>query len=486
MYINIRNIVIFILALSPLRGLTQDLANLKSATPVTFKGNINLSMNTYATTRETPQRDPFFWTLSGNPVVGLYGITLPFSFVISQKHRSFMQPFNRFGVSPYYKWLQLHLGYRSMNFSQYSLNGHSFSGVGAEAKPGNFRFGLMRGRLLKAIPYDSLSEFPMQPTYKRKGFSAKAGYGKESNYFDLILFKGWDDINSIERPLDSARVNPQDNVVLAVKSNQRIIQGLVLDVDFGWSGWTSNLFASGLPREDITMAGIVNKLLKVNYSTQVLKAGTAGLSYNFKTYNIALKYERVDPDYRTLGAYYFNTDLENITVSPGWSMLKNKMRVQTSLGVQKNNLFANKLAQTKRRINSIRASYSPVQKISLNASYTNFQTSQIRYDYIKRDLLDSMVLQQFAKNFSMGANYSFGDKVKRYSFSFNNSIQSFAQEGGYAYVGDHNSRSMGPSLSFTMNNREQKMGLNASVNYNDFRNATTNAVNWGVNTGANK
>ncbi|MDH5398505.1 MAG: hypothetical protein OEX02_10180 [Cyclobacteriaceae bacterium] len=483
---NIRYVIYFCLTLLSAGGLAQDLANIGKENPLNFSGNVGLSLNTYSTTREAPSRDPFFWTVSGSPTLTVYGITMPFNFVLSQKQQSFRQPFNRFGVSPHYKWLQLHLGYRSMNFSKYSLNGHSFSGVGAEAKPGNFRFGLMHGRLLKAIPYDSLADFPIQPTYKRKGFSAKAGYGTTSNYVDLVLFRGWDDQYSIERPLDSAMVNPQDNLVLAIKSKQRIFKRLSLDVDFGISGWTSNLYARGIPREDIPLPGLTNNLLKVNYSTQVLKAGMASLAYTFRVLSLTAKYERIDPDYKTMGAYYFNTDMENFTISPGWSMLKNKLRVNTSIGIQKNNLFEDKINQTKRRINSFRVNYAPMQKLNVSSSFTNYQTRQIRYDYLKRDVLDSMMLEQYARNFSVGVNYNFGDKVQRYTLSLNNAIQSFAQEGFYSFVGANDSRSISPSLSFRLNNREKKISVNTSINVNDFRNAMTNAFNWGINAGINK
>jgi len=52
-------------------------------------------------------RKPFTWMLTGSPTLSVYGITLPFSFTISEQQRNFRQPFNKFGVSPYYKWAKL-------------------------------------------------------------------------------------------------------------------------------------------------------------------------------------------------------------------------------------------------------------------------------------------------------------------------------------------------------------------------------------------
>ncbi|MEQ8338575.1 MAG: hypothetical protein RIA62_14560 [Cyclobacteriaceae bacterium] len=39
---------------------------------------------------------------------------------------SFQQPFNQYGMSPTYKNVTAHIGFRSMNFSRYSLAGHLF------------------------------------------------------------------------------------------------------------------------------------------------------------------------------------------------------------------------------------------------------------------------------------------------------------------------------------------------------------------------
>jgi len=81
------------------------------------------------------------WYLQGSPVITVYGIVLPFSFRLSEQQRDFRQPFNQFGVSPYYKWAKLHLGYRSHNWSTYALAGHSITGVGLELTPGKFQVG---------------------------------------------------------------------------------------------------------------------------------------------------------------------------------------------------------------------------------------------------------------------------------------------------------------------------------------------------------
>ena len=46
----------------------------------------------------------------------------------------FDNPFIRFGISPYYKWIRLHVGHRSMQFSNYSPTALPFCGFGTQSR----------------------------------------------------------------------------------------------------------------------------------------------------------------------------------------------------------------------------------------------------------------------------------------------------------------------------------------------------------------
>ena len=85
-------------------------------------------------------------------------------------------------MSPYYKWITIHAGYRNINYSQFTLAGHTFLGAGVELHPGIFRFGFISGRFNRAIKADtSLKSF--QPyTYSNRGIAAKIGLGKGVNF----------------------------------------------------------------------------------------------------------------------------------------------------------------------------------------------------------------------------------------------------------------------------------------------------------------
>src|SRR5690606_16226055 len=95
-------------------------------------------------------------------------------------------------------------------------------------------------------------------------------------------------------------------------------------------------------------------------------------------------YERIDPQYRTLGAYYFNNDLENITVNGATAILQGKLNLAANAGTQRDNLDNTKVSTMRRVVGSFNAGYAPSQKVNLNASYSTFQT----YTNIRSQFLD--------------------------------------------------------------------------------------------------
>jgi hypothetical protein len=69
--------------------LAQDLGGLKGQKPVTVSGGLNLGFNTYSNLEGRQRLDPFSWTISASPVISLYGIQMPFFFLINQQSQSF-------------------------------------------------------------------------------------------------------------------------------------------------------------------------------------------------------------------------------------------------------------------------------------------------------------------------------------------------------------------------------------------------------------
>ncbi len=127
----------------------QDIQKINFKKPIKFSGNVNLQFQYYHANGISPREKEFSWLINGNPMLTVLGIQVPFSFVLSNFENKFYQPFNQFGISPYYKWIKLHLGYQNITYSHYTLAGHLMLGAGFDLTPKKFRIGFMYGQLKK-------------------------------------------------------------------------------------------------------------------------------------------------------------------------------------------------------------------------------------------------------------------------------------------------------------------------------------------------
>lgn len=134
--------------------------------PIQVSGGVSTNHIYYYSDGISPRRNnPYTYYAQGNLNFNIYNkVSLPFSFsysnaVFDYTYPQNQQSFNQFGLSPKYKWITLHGGYRSMTFSPYTLNGHIFLGGGAELAPSDkVDIALMYGRLQKAVEFDTLAD----------------------------------------------------------------------------------------------------------------------------------------------------------------------------------------------------------------------------------------------------------------------------------------------------------------------------------------
>ena len=357
---------------------TQDLSAISEQEPFRINGSVTAKLQFYQTDRENPSRSPFMWYLQGNPVITVYGIVLPFSFRLSEQQRDFRQPFNQFGVSPYYKWAKLHLGYRSHNWSTYALAGHSIAGAGLELTPGKFQVGFATGRLLKPVKYlDNPENIKVQsPAYRRTGTALKLGYGSATNNFSLVILKAKDDSTSLGAVPSEYRLTPDENLVVSFLTRQTIAKKYMFEVEVAQSLYTKDIRTALSDSTGGLMSKIFSSLITSHESTTSSNAVRASAGYQSDLFAIMLKYQRVEPDFRSMGAYYFATDLSNITLEPSLKLMQKKLTLSGSVGTQVDNLNNDKNLRTRRTVTSARISYVPLPQYSLSAFYSNYGLAQ--------------------------------------------------------------------------------------------------------------
>jgi hypothetical protein len=417
----------------------QRLEAIGTEKPLKVTGGIGLDQVAYFSSGlGEGRRDPYNFFLNGNLNIDLYGWSVPFSFSYSNQSRmAFSQPFNQYGLTPTYKWVTGHLGYSSMNFSSYTLAGHLFNGIGVDlAPPGRFKFSAMYGRLQQAVEADT-SRSDIIPAYRRMGYGFKAGYSTGKDNVELMLFRAKDDETSIQALPEGYTLTPQENVALGVNVSKQLFNRLLVTGEIAWSLLTRDA------RTETDSTGKIKfpawGLLQKNSSTALYNAYKTNIAYNGSHYTIGVGYERVAPEYKTLGAYYFTNDFENITANLQLRLLKDKLTAAVNSGVQRNNLYNDKLSTMRRWVGALNLSWAASQKMNWSFSYSNFQSFvniRSNFDQINQvtpyDNLDTLNYTQISGNATLGFNYNLSrSKEKMQMLVCNVSyMQSADKQGG--------------------------------------------------------
>ncbi len=353
------------------RLFSQDLEKIGKKDMVTVNGGINLNSIYLNTNNPVSTRAPFSWYASGNLTIGMLGWSFPFSYQISNQSKTYSQPFNQYGVTPTYKWVKLYAGWSNVNFSQYTLSGYPFLGAAVDLSPKNWKIIFLYGQFKKAVAYDLEKESDINMSYKRMGMGTKIGYEKNGYALFGILFTAKDYTNSLSYIPETSLLQPQQGAVVSILGKAPILKILSINGEYALSGITRNTL-SELRSEEQIQNRFPSALLTQHLNTDFFAAYKTSLSFNQKRYSIAANYERIEPGYSTLGAYYFNNDFENITLAPQVRLLKSKLNISINSGIQRNNINDQKLNTTKRVIGSANISFVPNKQWLINCSYSNF------------------------------------------------------------------------------------------------------------------
>ncbi|MEM9390974.1 MAG: hypothetical protein AAGA02_10895 [Bacteroidota bacterium] len=458
---------LLILLMVPMGISAQDLDKFSLKNPVKVSGKLSSTATFYSSNGDS-QRDPFYWLINGSVNISYNGIAIPLSFTFSQQERAFAQPFNQIGMSPSYKGVTLHLGYRSMNFSDITLGGATFLGAGVEVKPKNAKmsYAAMYGRLVRPISPGNLTEsFTETPAYARHGYGAKITHEKEGNTVDFIFFRASDDPGSVNIP-DSLDIDPEENAIVGLNIKRTFFKKLTINLQTAYSGYTLNTNLPPVTGEDFSYRNNLEPFLETNLSTQFNKAIISDLSYKGKFFNLKFAYRRIDPEYQTMGSTFLVNDFENITGTVGWVMLQNKLNFSATYGRQRDNLNEDKVSEMQRDVGGINVVYVPSPKFNISANYSNFSSSTT---YDAALFLDSLNYLQVTRNGSLNVNYLINQQNKNRAAYLLANWQDVSDPGGNSST--FYNFSVGHQMLYTASG----VTLNTGLTYTN--NAVTGLIN---------
>jgi len=454
----------------------QDVEQVLDQKALQVNGGVTANTTFYNASGIDNRRDPFFWMLSANLNFNILGIIqAPFSMTISQQNKNFSQPqpFNRFGISPTYKSVTAHLGHRSMNFSEYSLAGNIFLGVGVDVVPVNsfVRVSAMYGRFAKPVEKSAQEGLVFaNPTFRRLGYGMKVGLGRKKHLVDLIFFRASDDEQSIALT-EEVLVTPEENIVLAIHSKNEISERIAVEFEYAYSLLTRDKRAEETAEKTFSFNNNLGGLFSPNISSEFNKAISTSVNYAGDGYQANIKYRRVDPGYRTLGSSFLNNGMTDVSGGLAWSMINQKMNISTNAGVQQSIKEENSV---QRAIYGVNMNYNVNERLSVNTNYANFATTT-RQSQIQRDILvDSLEYFQVTRSGSVNANLKFGGESSGKTLFVAASLQDAFDSGNNA------------STFFNMNIGQQmkiaeqwQLSVSASFNKNKsalFENISTGPV----------
>ena len=446
----------------------QDVEAILNAPVLTTSGGISVNNIATFTPGDTTVNDnPNALFISGNLNFSLFGtVSVPLSFAYTNQElsKSVSLPFNRFSLAPSYKWIKLYAGYASMQFSPYSLAGHELFGGGVELTPDNgFKISAIYGRLKK----QTFGEEGIDPSFKRMGGGFSVEYKKNRFEAGVNLFKA-EDMLSPEysaRP-DSMNIMPQGNLSGSIKAGYDIFNGLRLSTEYGISALNRNINPNGNASENHF------RLLKTEGDLAVFHALKAQLTYTQSIGSIGATYERVDPNYMTLGAYYMTNDYENITAN--FSTAIKKVNIALDGGYQRDNLVKQKSNTASRIIYSANISSNLSEKLNLAFNLSNIQS----YIYIN-DIysqvtqtnefqnLDTLNVTQLNYTLSFNSSYVLqSTKEQRQGVSLNIMYQKSAEAQQYSRFSGNDIYNTSISYQFSFIPAKFNASTSVSHNYN--------------------
>ncbi|MEO6630743.1 MAG: hypothetical protein ABIN13_03440, partial [Mucilaginibacter sp.] len=311
--------------------------------------------------------------------------------------------------------------------------------------------------------------------------SAKMGYGTERNHLDVTVLNAKDDPNSLKVTPITTELQPAQNLVLGITSKWSFLKHFVWDIDVAGSLYTRNITADSLGNLQLGKIGFIRDLIKINASTQLLTAAKTTLSYQNNNYNIGLQYRRIDPDYKSMGAYYFETDVANYTVQGGIRLMKNQLQLTGSIGFQNDNLLHDKAYTSHRNISSLGVSFNK-EKYGVDLRYSNYGITQ---DRGLNPVIDTFRVARTNYNVSALLRYTIADTVVTHNFVLVGNIQSLVDLNHFT-SGQNQSNSRTGNLSYQLNFNKSAFNINTNFNYTVADITTMHTILYGPSVGVGK
>lgn len=385
----------------------QTISNISKSDPLIITGAIGTS-NHYYHSSGFQYSSPFASSAWASLNISLYGISMPVALYYTNSEFSFTYPHISFNLNPHYKNWQGYIGQSTMQFSSYIMN-MSFNGFGVEYKGDKgVRFGAFYGRLRNAINDDPESLDARLPQYRRTAWGFKVGYGSGPHSIDLYVMRAWDTESSV-REYWRERLSPEANFLVGLRGSTRLTKWLNLSANVATSLFTSDNRAESVNSSKLERW---DNIFDAKYTSNMRFAGDVSANLTLKNLTTSLYYRMVQPEYKSMGAFYMSNNYQSLGISASTNLL-HKVSLGGNFSMQSDNLSGEQLYTNRAFVYSANAS-TRIGKVGLSARYSGYQQRQ--YDGSIR-VSDSTRVHRILHSIGASASYSLQKNILTHTFT---------------------------------------------------------------------
>lgn len=462
-------LIILLFAFGTAQVVAQDLSTFRKANPVMVSGSFNANANYQQSVNST--FDPFGYNANLQLNFRIYNlITIPLNLSYGNYGSSFNTlSIQRFGISPSYKSLKVHAGYRSFSLSPYLMNGVTLIGGGLEWSPKKFYmlafYGNMADRYNPGGEYIQFRDEKIE-FYKRRTSGFKIGFGKTTSRISIMMFHAKDNPQSgTTDSLLKYNVKPKENIVVGTDLNFQFFKVISLQANAAASVFTNDVNGTSIDanEQDSIWIERASYLTSINTTSRYAFAYDAQLSFKIRTIQIGLKYQHVDPYYNSLGLAFLQANYDNYLATLNGSLLRNKLIIFSNLGLQYTNVNGFTGIPQQRIVMTTNLNWNINKSLSYSINYSNLNQNT---DVNVEEVNDSLRLTTNSQGWNTGLVFRPGkSKNKPHHFNLAYSHNTF-DVINHDETTSRNS-SQNAVAGYKLNIKE-KWSISSSLNYNNF------------------
>ena len=437
----------------------QDIAQIAKSDPLIITGAVGTNNTFYHSSMGSSFATPFSSTFYASMNISVYGFSMPFSvYYATNGNFSFNYPHFSFNASPTYKNWTLHLGQRSISFSNYVMT-MPFNGVGLEYNSNLIRVGGFYGILRKAVNDDPENPAARTPQYQRNGWGGKVGIGTSNTYVDLYFLRAEDKLSSLYDAWQE-KTPAQEDLVVGAKGRVALGRWMSFQANVAASVFSDDITADTLQVEQLMRW---DKIFTARYSSLARFAGDMSVNLSLAGINASLTYKMIQPQYKSLGVSYISNNLHSLGVSAS-TMLFKFLSLSGSFSGQADNLSKQQEFTTSGYVYNGNMGFSLGQHFSLNTGYSGYR--QMQSDGTMH-VKDSTRVNRIMHNLFLSPSLSFGGEslthsfVPSFSYTFNKDLNPFTNINTDGVSTDVKTLAAGLGYNLGISS----WGLNLATNY---------------------